>query len=410
MDGGRPVTPSISEAARETPDGVGLVMGERAWTYADLAAAARRATGWLARHGILPGETRPVALTGSPAPEALALLHALFDLGVPVALVHPRLTAGERAEAARRVGPVLRIDDPAGLDLRAAAEAAPPTPPPDDDRPLAILFTSGTTGSPRGVVLSRRAFVASARASARNLGWRDDDRWLLGLPVAHVGGLSIVTRCLLARRSVVVPEAIVRGERLDPAGLAREIEARRVTLLSLVPTQLEWLLGLDPEWRPPPALRAILLGGAGPRVRLLAAAADRGIPVLTTYGLTEACSQVTTQRLGTTNRGELGAGPPMDGAEVRIVDGVIQIRGPTLLSGYVHPGGRISPLDAEGWLVTDDLGTIDGAGNLHVLGRRSERVVRQRRGAYSGLSTRIERLAPRSPVIAATVDPQPVAR
>jgi O-succinylbenzoic acid--CoA ligase len=249
-----------------------------------------------------------------------------------------------------------------------------PVVPLDDEVCLAIVFTSGTTGSPKGVVLSRRAFLASARASAENLRWYDDDRWLLGLPMAHVGGLSIVTRCLIARKTVVVPAEIAEGRRLETRDLAKVIESQRVTLLSLVPTQLEWLVSLDPPWRPPPHLRAVLIGGAPARPALLERAADLGIPVLTTYGLTEACSQVTTQPPGSPNRGDQGAGLPLSGTEVHLTEhGVIKLRGPTLLSGYFPDAA--APLDDEGWFETDDVGRFDDRGMLHVVGRRSERII-----------------------------------
>jgi O-succinylbenzoic acid--CoA ligase len=127
----------------------------------------------------------------------------------------------------------------------------------------------------------------------------------------------------------------------------------------------------------------VLLGGAAARPALLARAADRGVPVLTTYGLTEACSQVTTQPRGTVNRGELGAGVPVRGTEVRITDGVIHVRGPTLLSGYLSDAGAASPralaftspLSSDGWLRTTDLGRLDADGRLFVLGRVGEQII-----------------------------------
>jgi O-succinylbenzoic acid--CoA ligase len=118
-----------------------------------------------------------------------------------------------------------------------------------------------------------------------------------------------------------------------------------------------------------------LLGGASARPALLARARERGVPVLTTYGLTEACSQVTTQLYGTANLGDLGAGSPLAGIEVRIGEGgAIQVRGPTLLSGYFTRSERAA-LDADGWFHTDDIGRFDANGNLHVLGRRTECVI-----------------------------------
>lgn len=354
-------TLSVLDAAREAPDRPALVIGPRTLTFADLARGVQRAMAALTEQGA-PFRDGWLSIVGTSDPETIQTVLAAIELGQPLALVHPRLTQPERNALIESIASRLHLDLPLSPSL-----------PPPPSLPLALLFSSGTTGRPKGVVLSRGAFLASAEASAANLGWRDDDRWLLGLPIAHVGGLSILTRCLIARRTVVVPEPTARGERLDAATLASEIERHRVTLVSLVPTQLEWLLAGE-SWRPPPHLRAVLVGGAAARPALLARAADRGVPVLTTYGLTEACSQVTTQAAGTVNRGELGSGAPMKGTEVRIVDGAIQIRGPALLSGY-FPGDGTSPLDGEGFLHTDDLGRIDEHGHLHVLGRRSDLII-----------------------------------
>jgi O-succinylbenzoic acid--CoA ligase len=289
---------------------------------------------------------------------------------------------------------------------RVIAASAPPDDVPgppetlapiDDARCLAILTTSGTTGRPKGVVLSRRAFLASARASEKNLRLDRSDRWLLGLPIAHVGGLSILTRSLLARSAVVVPGEIGRGQRLDAGALARVFEEQRVTLASLVPTQLEWLLEQGSSWRPPRHLRAVLLGGAAARPSLLARAAELGVPVLTTYGLTEACSQVTTQVVGTVNRGELGSGPPMEGVEVRIENGVIQVRGPTLFDGYTPP--PLEPVFSDGgWFATNDLGHLDANGNLHVVGRVSDLVIT---GGENVHPAEVEAVVERCPGIAA---------
>jgi len=167
--------------------------------------------------------------------------------------------------------------------------------------------------------------------------------------------LSLIVRALLARRAVVLGEL---------ADAARD----GVTLLSLVPAQVARLL--DDGWAPPAQVRAILVGGAAASPALLARAADRGWPVLTTYGLTEACSQVATQAPGTVNRGQLGSGRPL--VPLRIVDGEIQLRGATLLDRFVDAP---APFDAERWLPTGDRGFLDDAGNLHVLGRRDDVII-----------------------------------
>ena len=363
---------SVFEAARDAPDTPALIADGRTLTWAGLADRVRAAVAWLCGAGLDRADL--VALETAHDTDTIEMLLALVALGVPVLPLHERLSESEARGVLGGAGdpPVVPRGwrgEPVAPTSPPAAAGEPPAPP-DDERALAILHTSGTTGSPRGVVLSRRAFVASAEASAANLGWEPDDRWLLRIPVAHVGGLSVVTRCLLARRTVVL------SDDAGPAALLDTIERERVTILSLVPTLLQRVLDLHPPRGAPAHVRGVLLGGAPASAALLERAADAGWPVLTTYGLTEACSQVATQPYGTVNRGELGVGPPLPGTEVRIGDdGAILVRGPTLLSGYFPPGVHGAPLAADGWLDTGDIGRLDDRGNLHVLGRRGDRII-----------------------------------
>jgi O-succinylbenzoic acid--CoA ligase len=365
------VTLSVFAAARDAGDRCAVVAEDRVLTFAELAEGAGRALSWLRARGIpapAPGAPlRPVALIARADVPTLELLHALIALGAPVLPVHPRLTPRERELLLAQLGAPELIE----WGREDAGFAAPPTDLPelpDDERCLAVVQTSGSTGHPRGVILSRRAFAASAAASAQSLGWRDDDRWLIHLPLSHVGGLSIVTRCLIARRAVVIAPP---RDGFDPAELAEIIARERVTLLSLVPTQLSRLLDLEPAWHPPRSLRALLLGGAAASHDLLERAAKRSVPVLATYGLTEACSQVATQRPGT-RVGAGGVGPPLPGVEVRLVSGEIQVRGATLMTAY-HPDGANA--FEGGWLATGDLGRFDAEGNLHVTGRLREVII-----------------------------------
>lgn len=356
---------SIFAAAAEAPQRTALITDHGSFTFAELADRVRPAVDWL-RDRSLAGDS-PVGIVGHNDLPTLEMLHALMALGTPALLLHPRLTDPEREALVAAVEPVSVVDPGRGP---ATAPTTPvPAPPPDDERPLAVVQTSGTSGRPKGVVLSRRAFAASAAASAKNLGWQDDDRWLLPLPIAHVGGLSIVTRCLLARRAVVLAGGA------EPRPLMDAVRRHRVTLLSLVPTVLARILDLDPPAPPPDHLRAVLLGGAAASPAVLTRAAGTW-PLLTTYGLTEACSQVTTQRYGTVNHGQLGSGPPLPGTELRIADAdAIHVRGPTLFSGYIPEDDGTGPFLDDGWFPTGDHGRIDGAGNLHVLGRRTDRIV-----------------------------------
>jgi O-succinylbenzoic acid--CoA ligase len=358
---------SLLQAAAEVPDAIAWVLDGQAVSYGELAAALRSVLGGLVARGIGVESTAPVGVIAELDREALLLVYALFELGVPVVPLHPRFTVAERRTLLARAGAALLLD---------AAEIQgepydPPPPLPDDGPPLAILFTSGSSGTPKGVELSRAAFVASAAASAANLGWRPDDRWLLSLPYAHVGGLSVLTRCLIDRRTVVIAPL----PRFEPSAVMATVEEQRVTLMSLVPTQLDRVLAQDPPLAPPPTLRALLLGGAPAAASLLRTAAAKGWPVLTTYGLTEACSQVATQRPGTPPDAATGSGPCLPGVEVRLDSGVIALRGPMLLTRYLPAGEYGPPCDAAGWFRTSDLGRLDEQGHLHVLGRADQVIV-----------------------------------
>ena len=328
---------SVHAAAHERPDGLAIVTEDGArWTWSEVAAGLT---------GRLDGIGSPLAsVIGDASAERVLDTLAAIDLGTPLLMLHPRWTVAEREQV---------LSDARGA---AGPEGA-----------LAILYTSGTTGRAKGAILSRHAFEASARASARNLPLTSDDRWLLCMYIAHVGGLSVIVRSLIARSAIVIAGPFETERTL--AVIARE----RPTLVSVVPTMLARML--DAGWAPHAELRAVLLGGAACPERTLARAIDAGLPIRTTYGLTEACSQVTTARQDVRSL-DAGAGEPLPGIEVRIgATGTIAVRGPTMLDGWFPPGALPPPLDAEGWYDTGDLGSIDAQGRLHVLSRRTDLIV-----------------------------------
>lgn len=357
---------SLRAAARERPGADAVITPAESLSYAELWRRTEpivRALG----QGEADG---PVAVVATLRLETLLAIYALAEIGRPVVLVHPRLTERERASLVADAGASLVLGEGWTPPPGSGAGEVAARPAPGDEAPLAILFTSGSSGAPKGVELSRRAFFAAAAASAENLGWRPDDRWLLCMPIAHVGGLSVVLRCLAARRAVV----------LSPwtgsiADLLSEIEERRATILSLVPTMLARVLEEGAPRPLPEHVRAVLLGGDGASARLLEEAATRGVPVLTTYGMTEACSQVATLSPGERASSTTGVGRPLPGTEVRVVDGEIQVRSRTLLTRYLPADRWPPPLLEGGWFPTEDLGRLDDAGYLHVTGRRSDRIV-----------------------------------
>ena len=318
-----------------------------------------------------------VAVVGGAGPTTVEALLALLEDEVSFVLVHPRWTRAERDRAIAVAGACLCIESGGAM---TAVPSLPAAGNPSVGSAAGVVFTSGTTGRPRGAVLPRSALLASVRAHREALGWIEEDRWLLSLPTAHVGGLMIVVRCLEARRAVVVGGRGAAGS-FDAVETLRVVERDRVTLLSVVPTMLARLVQV--ARRPPASLRAVLVGGAAAPATLIERARAGGWPVLATYGLTEACSQVATQRL-TETPGGVDAGKALTGIEVRVAGaedgsaGAIQVRGAALFSGYLGaaPGKPLErPFEADGWFDTGDLGSVGEDGRLRVVGRRTDRIV-----------------------------------
>jgi len=227
------------------------------------------------------------------------------------------------------------------------------------ERPTTIIFTSGSTGAPKAALHTFGNHYHSALGSNINIALRPGDRWLHSLPLHHVGGLSILFRCLLAKATVALPEP---G---DPLGKA--IAGLGATHVSLVSTQLSRLLRENAALG---GLEAVLMGGGPVPPSLVDEALARGLPLHTSYGLTEMASQVTTTPPGARPEQLRTAGRVLPKREVSISErGEILVRGETLFAGYVEGEELDRPLDPEGWFHTGDLGELDEYGYLRVGGR-----------------------------------------
>jgi O-succinylbenzoic acid--CoA ligase len=353
-----PIDPWLERAAALRPDRVALEVPGARLTYAALLERARAVAGALAAAGVSRGDRVAIALPpGIPFAEAL---HGCVLLGAAAMPVDLRLSERERAVLLASAAAV--IDAPPGAGGKG--EVAIAARPGGDGRPSGgstagteggragggaageadvalVVHTSGTTGAPRPVELSYGNVHANALGSAVALGLDLEERWLCPLPLSHVGGLLV-----LLRSAIYATTAVLAG--VDRLG--------DVTLASLVPTQLARVL--DAGLRPGRRLRAILLGGAAADRALLERARAAGWPVAPTYGLTEACSQVTVGEVGDTET----SGRPLPGVRVTIAgDGEILVDGPTVAGG--------------GTLRTGDLGRLDDRGRLIVVGRKADTIV-----------------------------------
>jgi O-succinylbenzoic acid--CoA ligase len=238
-----------------------------------------------------------------------------------------------------------------------------------------IIYTSGTTGRPKGAQLTYGNYWWSAIGSALNLGSHAHDRWLAVLPLFHVGGFSILVRAAIYGIPAVVHSAF------DPAAVNRAIDQDAITIISVVSTMLQRMLGERGGQPYPAALRCVLLGGGPAAQPLLEACAARGVPVVQTYGLTESASQVATLAPADALRKLGSAGQPLLPTELRITSasagevGEILARGPTVMRGYINRPEETALALRDGWLHTGDLGYLDGEGYLYVVSRRHDLII-----------------------------------
>lgn len=405
--------------------------GER-WTFAALDARARAAARWLRTAAHNAGEQPVVTGAGVVAGPRIAVLlpddvnfvtivHALPKIGAVLVPVNARLTAAEIAWQLQRCGARVLVHDDtyaptardvagavSGLQLLSVADAnlpdtvlpatahteheevaghAPRQPQQTKniatDAVHSIIFTSGTTGRPKGAMLTYGNFWWSATTSALNLGVQADDCWLACMPLFHVGGLSILLR------SVLYGTAVVLHDGFDADAVNRAIDTEKVTLLSAVATMLQRMLDARGDKPYPDTLRAVLLGGGPAPPPLLRRAAAAGVRVLQTYGLTESASQAATLAPDDALRKLGSAGKPLFATDVRIVDvgetietkhgerriGEIALAGPTITPGYWDDKEATAAVMRDGLFHTGDLGYLDDEGYLYVVDRRVDLIV-----------------------------------
>lgn len=357
------------------------------------------------RLGAVPGEA--ATLYATPGPEAVAALFGLWRAGCLAVPLHERLTPTEIDHARRIVMSSLHVDnlalqishpgqaedvvqpgDVAGT--RATAESGRYSGFPDV---ITFILTSGSAGAPRAVGFTRGAFAASAAAVASRLELTTADRWGLCLSLGHIGGLSLVLRAVMTGSSVRLWPSF------DAAAVARAVLAGEVTHLAVVPVMLRRLLTRLAGRRIPPTLRCVLVGGAAAPRALLDDAWTAGLPLATTWGMTETASQISTAPPTLARRHPGTAGRPLRGIEVRPgasrpgpADSSrpppgttpsspatpLYVRGPTLASIVIRePGSPPQPLttDPGGWFPTRDLGRVDQGGLVWIEGRADAMIV-----------------------------------
>ena len=401
--------------ARSRPELVFALDGDRTSTYGSALDTARRVAGALVRSGLGPGDR--FGFAGPNSVEHAIVYYAASMVGaVPVPL-NPRLAPAEIAFALADSGARALIADaevaariPDSIEVPGRVAVGAPLegwvawdewidgepvsaghPRVSPEATLYQMYTSGTTGSPKGVVLSHRAVLANCAQVTAGVATGVDvgDRWLIVAPLFHAAAVITAFNCVIGGGCLVIH----RG--FDPARVVEALRRDRIALTTLVPAMIQACLavpGVDEHDHPD--LQSIAYGGSAIAEPVLRRAmAVFGCDFYQGFGQTESSAGLTylteaDHRLALDGRPELlsSCGRPLPGTEIRIVDdvgepvpvgtiGEIVARGPQLMDGYWHRPEETAATLVDGWLHTGDLGFVDDDDLLTVCDRRTDMIV-----------------------------------
>jgi fatty-acyl-CoA synthase len=416
----------IDRNAAFTPNKPALCFAGQTWSYAAFADRIVALAGALrSQLGVRRGDR--VAVLAMNCPDYLVLLYACARLGAMLVPLNWRLAApelkfiladadvralfvaSEFAGAAVSASRIVGMDHTPELgvaieDLLATESGDSSEPHVDWRTPLLIVYTAGTTGRPKGAVLTQQALLANAAMSQHMHGMTSDDHVLTVLPLFHVGGLNIQTTPALQLGGTVTLHP-----RFMPTETLYAIAQHRPTLTTLVPSTIQALLE-HPRWNETDlaSLRAIATGSTLVPQGLVDAVQARGVPVLQVYGATETSPIAVYTRLGGELSRPLSTGLPGLMCEARVVDdagqetapdepGEVEVRGPSVLTEYWRDREATAGALHDGWFRTGDIAMRDADGYFTIHDRKKNMIVSGGENIYPA---EIERVLLDHPMVA----------
>lgn len=342
--------------------------GDDTWTYGRLAASSADLATALAARGVRPGDRLVVQTRRRP--EVIALHLAAVRLGAVYVPLNTAYTPAEVEALVADADPALVVRDDVLDDLLAQpGDGTFADTPRALDDPASMLYTSGTTGRPKGAVLSQGNLIAACGTLVDAWEFTSDDVLLHILPLFHTHGLFVAAYCTLASG------ASMSMVDFEPASVVRELP--NATVLMGVPTHYTRLLAESTFTRE--AAQSIRLFTSGSAPMLVGTHEEfterTGRVILERYGMTETCMLTSNPLHGERRPGTVG--PALPGVEVRVVEGdAIQVRGPNVFTGYWRrPELRETEFTDDGWFITGDLGRFDADGYLEIFGRSKDLVI-----------------------------------
>ena len=380
----------IIQRAYLTPNRVGLSFEERSWTFKEIASTATEIAYKFATFGV--NSRSRIAILAPSSPELVFIIYGCMQARIEIVLLNNRLTKEELAyqiQDSNVSAVICHEDDIDKLDatlniilitdlLQANKADIPIDSYWDENDTISIMYTSGTTGYPKGVRQTLRNHKASAVNSVLNIGMTPDDVWLCMVPIFHISGFSMLMKSLLYGNEVKL------YEKFDVEKSVEQIVAGSTSHMSVVGVTLGRIVDYmeQNDLVAHPNFRLMLAGGSSIPVDYLKRAAKLSLNVAQTYGMTETASQTATLssedalvKIGSAGKPLFFNSIKIDGAEHQPnVEGEICIRGPHVTPGYIGHFEATSSLE-DGWLKSGDIGYLDEDGYLFVVDRRSDLII-----------------------------------